>query len=61
MGPGGPAKVAVISSGLMGTISGSSVANVAGTGNLTIPMMKKLGYKPEFAGAVEATASAEDN
>lgn len=54
---GGPAKVAVISSGLMGTVSGSSVANVAGTGSLTIPMMKKLGYKPEFAGAVEAAAS----
>lgn len=54
---GGPAKVAVLSSGLMGTISGSSVANVAGTGSLTIPMMKKLGYKPEFAGAVEAAAS----
>lgn len=54
---GGPAKVAVISSGLMGTISGSSVANVAGTGSLTIPMMKKLGYKPEFAGGVEAAAS----
>lgn len=54
---GGPAKVAVISSGLMGTISGSSVANVAGTGSFTIPMMKKLGYRPEFAGAVEAAAS----
>jgi len=54
---GGPAKVAVLSSGLMGTISGSSVANVAGTGSLTIPMMKSLGYKPEFAGAVEASAS----
>ncbi|MDO4540276.1 MAG: TRAP transporter permease [Syntrophomonadaceae bacterium] len=54
---GGPAKVAVLSSALMGTISGSSVANVAGTGSLTIPMMKKLGYKPEFAGAVEAAAS----
>lgn len=54
---GGPAKVAVISSGLMGTVSGSSVANVAGTGSLTIPMMKKLGYKPEFAAAVEAAAS----
>ncbi|MGI6553096.1 MAG: TRAP transporter permease [Bacillota bacterium] len=54
---GGPAKVAVLSSGLMGTISGSSVANVAGTGSFTIPMMKKLGYKPEFAGAVEAAAS----
>ncbi len=54
---GGPAKVAVISSGLMGTVSGSSVANVVGTGSFTIPMMKKLGYRPEFAGAVEATAS----
>ncbi|MFZ5647591.1 MAG: TRAP transporter permease [Bacillota bacterium] len=54
---GGPAKVAVLSSGLMGTVSGSSVANVAGTGSFTIPMMKKLGYKPEFAGAVEAAAS----
>jgi TRAP transporter 4TM/12TM fusion protein len=54
---GGPAKVAVISSGFMGTISGSSVANVAGTGSFTIPMMKKLGYRPEFAGAVEAAAS----
>lgn len=54
---GGPAKVAVLSSGLMGTVSGSSVANVVGTGSFTIPMMKSLGYKPEFAGAVEATAS----
>jgi TRAP transporter 4TM/12TM fusion protein len=54
---GGPAKVAVLSSALMGTVSGSSVANVAGTGSFTIPMMKKLGYKPEFAGAVEAAAS----
>jgi TRAP transporter 4TM/12TM fusion protein len=54
---GGPAKVAVIASGAMGTLSGSSVANVVGTGSFTIPMMKKLGYKPEFAGAVEATAS----
>ena len=54
---GGPAKVAVLSSGLMGTVSGSSVANVAGTGSFTIPMMKKLGYKPEFAGAVEAASS----
>ncbi|BCV25459.1 C4-dicarboxylate ABC transporter [Gelria sp. Kuro-4] len=54
---GGPAKVAVLSSGLMGTISGSSVANVAGTGSFTIPMMKSLGYRPEFAGAVEAAAS----
>lgn len=54
---GGPAKVAVLSSGLMGTVSGSSVANVVGTGSFTIPMMKRLGYEPEFAGAVEATAS----
>ncbi|HUW70225.1 MAG TPA: TRAP transporter permease [bacterium] len=54
---GGPAKVAVLSSGLMGTVSGSSVANVVGTGSFTIPMMKRLGYKPEFAGAVEAAAS----
>lgn len=54
---GGPAKVAVLSSGLMGTVSGSSVANVVGTGSLTIPMMKKLGYHKDFAGAVEAAAS----
>ncbi|GAB1456644.1 hypothetical protein MASR2M48_19520 [Spirochaetota bacterium] len=54
---GGPAKVAVLSSGLMGTVSGSSVANVVGTGSFTIPMMKRLGYSPEFAGAVEAAAS----
>lgn len=54
---GGPAKVAVLSSGLMGTVSGSSVANVVGTGALTIPMMKKLGYHKDFAGAVEAAAS----
>jgi len=54
---GGPAKVAVISSALMGTISGSSVANVATTGSITIPLMKRLGYKDYFAGAVEAVAS----
>ena len=54
---GGPAKVAVLSSGLMGTVSGSSVGNVAGTGSFTILMMKKLGYRPAFAGAVEAAAS----
>lgn len=54
---GGPAKIAVISSAFFGTISGSAVANVYGTGVYTIPMMKKLGYKPHFAGAVEATAS----
>lgn len=54
---GGPAKVAVLSSGLMGTISGSSVACVATGGAFTIPMMKKLGYNKEFAGAVEAAAA----
>ncbi len=54
---GGPAKVAVLSSGLMGSISGSSVANVCTTGMFTIPLMKSVGYKPHFAGAVEAVAS----
>lgn len=54
---GGPAKVSVLSSALTGTISGSSVANTVGTGSFTIPLMKSLGYKPEFAGAVEAAAS----
>ncbi|MEA4878186.1 MAG: TRAP transporter permease [Aminobacterium sp.] len=54
---GGPAKAAVLASGLMGTISGSSFANVAGTGTFTIPLMKSVGYKPEFAGGVEASAS----
>ena len=54
---GGPAKVAVLSSALLGTVSGSSVSNTVGSGSFTIPMMKKLGYKGEFAGAVEATAS----
>ena len=54
---GGPAKVAVIASGLQGMISGSSVANTVGSGSFTIPMMKKTGYPPEFAGAVEAAAS----
>jgi len=54
---GGPAKVAVITSALEGTVSGSSVANTVGSGSFTIPMMKKLGYRPEFAGAVEASAS----
>ncbi len=54
---GGPAKVAVVSSGLMGTVSGSSVANVCTTGMFTIPLMKSVGYRPYFAGAVEATAS----
>ncbi|MEL7623378.1 MAG: TRAP transporter fused permease subunit [Clostridiales bacterium] len=55
---GGPAKVAVVSSGAMGMISGSSVANVVTTGTLTIPMMKKMGFKPHEAGAVEAVASS---
>jgi TRAP transporter 4TM/12TM fusion protein len=54
---GGPALVSVISSALFGMISGSAVANVATTGNLTIPAMKHAGYKPEFAGAVESVAS----
>lgn len=54
---GGPAKVAVFSSALQGTISGSSVANVVTSGAFTIPMMKNLGYKKEFAGAVEASSS----
>ncbi len=54
---GGPAKVAVISSALCGMISGSSVGNTVTTGSVTIPMMKKTGYPPEFAGAVEASAS----
>jgi len=53
----GPALVAVVSSGLMGTVSGSTVANVASTGALTIPLMKRYGFKPEFAGAVEAVSS----
>ncbi|WP_226575312.1 TRAP transporter permease [Acuticoccus sediminis] len=54
---GGPAKVAVFSSALMGTISGSGVANVVSTGQFTIPLMKRFGYRPAFAGGVEATAS----
>lgn len=54
---GGPAKVAVISSGFFGSISGSSVANTVTTGSFTIPLMKRVGYSPVFAGAVEATAS----
>lgn len=54
---GGPAKVAVLSSALFGSISGSSVANTVTTGSLTIPAMKRVGYRPEFAGAVEASAS----
>lgn len=54
---GGPAKVAVFSSALMGTITGSGVANVVTTGQFTIPLMKRFGYKPAFAGGVEATSS----
>ena len=54
---GGPGKVAVVASGLFGTISGSAVANVVGTGVFTIPLMKRVGYSPRFAGAVEAVAS----
>ena len=54
---GGPAKVSVVSSALMGTITGSGVANVVTTGQFTIPLMKRFGYKPAFAGGVEATAS----
>ena len=54
---GGPAKVAVIASALEGMVSGSSVGNTVGSGSVTIPMMKRLGYKPEFAAAVEAAAS----
>ena len=55
---GGPAKVAVVASGLFGSISGSAVANVVGTGTFTIPLMKKIGYRAEFAGATEAVASS---
>ncbi len=54
---GGPAKVAVLSSALLGTIVGNAIANVATTGSFTIPLMKKVGYRPAFAGAVEAASS----
>ena len=54
---GGPAKVAIFSSAMLGTISGSSIANTVTTGSLTIPAMKKVGYEPHFAAAVEATSS----
>ena len=54
---GGPAKAAVVSSAAFGTISGSAIANVAGTGSITIPLMKKIGYDSTFAGAVEAVSS----
>lgn len=56
--PGGPAKTAVVASGLLGTISGSSLANVVTTGSFTIPLMKKCGYKASFAGGVEASSSS---
>ncbi len=56
--PGGPANIAVMSSCLFGSISGSAVANVYGTGTFTIPLMKKIGYAPHFAGAVEAVSSS---
>lgn len=56
--PGGPAKVAVMGSSIMGTINGAAVANVVTTGSFTIPLMKKIGYRPVFAGAVEAAASS---
>ena len=55
---GGPAKIAVIASGFMGMITGATVANVATTGSVTIPMMKKMGYEPSYAGAVEALSSS---
>ena len=54
---GGPAKMAVVASGLMGSISGSAVANTVGTGSITIPLMKKTGFSPKFAAAVEAASS----
>jgi TRAP transporter 4TM/12TM fusion protein len=54
---GGPAKVSCITSGMFGTVSGSAVANVMTTGTFTIPLMKRIGYRPAFAGAVEAVAS----
>ncbi len=55
---GGPAKAAVVASAFLGTVSGSAVANVVTTGSFTIPLMKRLGYRPKFAGAVEACASS---
>lgn len=54
---GGPAKMAIFASAFMGTVSGSAVANAVGTGSITIPLMKKMGYKPKFAAAVETAAS----
>jgi TRAP transporter 4TM/12TM fusion protein len=55
---GGPAKIAVVASAFIGSVTGSSVTNVAMTGSFTIPMMKRLGYRPQVAGAIEATASS---
>src|SRR3546814_18865574 len=55
--PGGAAKIATVASGLFGMISGSAVANVATTGNFTIPLMKRLGYSPALAGGIEEVAS----
>ena len=54
---GGPAKVSIVASGLVGSVTGSTVANVYTTGQLSIPLMKQVGYRPSFAGAVEALAS----
>jgi TRAP transporter 4TM/12TM fusion protein len=54
---GGPAKTSVVASGFMGSVSGSAVGNVVATGSFTIPMMKKVGYRPHVAGAIEAAAS----
>lgn len=55
---GGPAKAAIVGSAMMGTVSGSVIGNVVGTGSFTIPLMKQTGYRPQFAGAVEAVASS---
>ena len=57
----GPAKTAVVASGFMGSVAGSAVANVVATGSFTIPMMKKIGYRPHVAAAVEAAASTGDS
>jgi TRAP-type uncharacterized transport system fused permease subunit len=54
---GGPAKTSVVASGFMGSVSGSAVGNVVATGSFTIPMMKRIGYQPHVAGAIEAAAS----
>jgi len=54
---GGPAKIAVVSSGMMGSISGSAIANVVTTGTMNIPMMKRIGFSPHLAGGIEAVAS----